>query len=177
MYNFAEIDKKYTRIDPPRPLGHYQCYCKEFSSYSQVALKDDDLCYQFYRDIGVATAEKYLVAIVIIIMNIILRTICIKLTESVGYEQKSIVLGRITIFVTIVQFVNNGVIIALSTANYTHTVFKWTGLNNGPYTDFNQDWYDNVGFMIVLTIIFSNAVSWLWHGIFFLKRYITKQTD
>jgi len=101
MEEFAKIDKKYTRIDPPRPLGHYQCYCQEFSKL-MLSRTEDDLCYHYYRDHAFASGEKYFVSIIIIVMNIILRTVCIKLTEKVGYEQNSLVIGRVTIFVTMI---------------------------------------------------------------------------
>jgi len=54
--------------------------------------------------------------------------------------------------VFLAQYSNIAFIIPLSTSNLKDTFLKWTGLVDSPYTDFTQDWYEQVGFTIIITV-------------------------
>jgi len=70
----------------------------------------------------------------------------------IGYNTKSATVGGITYFVFFSQFVNIAIIIALANANMKYGILSFTGLDESPYTDFTQNWYDYVGFTIALTM-------------------------
>lgn len=52
------------------------------------------------------------------------------------------------------QFVNKGIILVVATANLKYTFLKFTGLTHSPYNDFTQDWYEQIGYTIIMAMTY-----------------------
>jgi len=65
-----------------RGAGVYQCYCANKG-------KDSDLCADYRNDFLLGTFLSTLVSLLTVIINIILRTINIKLISMIGYTTES----------------------------------------------------------------------------------------
>lgn len=79
---FAEKDKAYAKQF--LSSGMYQCYCKNPNKDSE-----SDLCDQYFSDMRTATGLSTLVSILITVINIVTRTINIKLIDYVGQDYGS----------------------------------------------------------------------------------------
>lgn len=118
---------------------------------------------------------------VIIIINIIIRTVITKIMVFAGCDTESQYLSFVTNVVFICQFFNTGFLPMLCTANLTHQIpykfvkmFKLTG----PDSDFNEDWFSSIGDTIlgsmILNIYLPVAMEFVWYSIRSLKRFLDK---
>lgn len=81
----AENDKEPTMKS--NGLGFYQCFCHDYSNYEEIKNKDSSsLCYEYQVDKYKALALNNLVTVLVSIINIILRTLNMKLIDNVGID-------------------------------------------------------------------------------------------
>ena len=79
--DYAELDEIATKIS--RGLGYYQCYCKSFSAES------NSLCDMYTEDYRIGLALANTVTVLVSIVNIVLRTVNMKLIAYVGLDTES----------------------------------------------------------------------------------------
>jgi len=72
-----------------RGAGYYMCYCKKNSKASEALRDEDDLCYKYQKDKSTGLALTTTVTILVSIINIVIRTINIKLINAIGYDTES----------------------------------------------------------------------------------------
>ena len=89
-------------------------------------------------------------------VNFFLRTICIALVKWVGYKTETMKLLQTTKVTFIVQFFNTGFLLLLVNANLKDQPLSF-GLNGGPYSDFDDDWFLVIGNALVGTLIFTSV--------------------
>ena len=80
--------------------------------------------------------------------------------------------------VFIVQFFNTAILLLLVNANLSET--RLWGLNKiftGPYTDFSQDWYNDVGVIIVSTMVIGAIFPLIEFGGFWTLRAAMRLLD
>jgi len=104
------------------------------------------LCKFYHSDQSLKFFVGKMVPIVIIVINIILKTLIIKLIIWVGEVTQSLQLTSITNGVFVAQFMNTGIILLLVNANLTeHQPSFITKHVRGRYFDYESDWYGDVG--------------------------------
>lgn len=85
-----------------------------------------------------------------------MQHVIIKGIQWVGYESNSLRISSISNGIFFSQFINQGVILLLVNGNMTeHQPFFITKYINGQFYDYQPQWYSNVGFKIVYTMIIS----------------------
>jgi hypothetical protein len=96
------------------------------------------------------------VSFIIIAVNLILKSVIIKGITWVGEDTNSEQLSSITNGVFIAQFFNTGILLLLVNGNMSeHEPKIITKYIKGPFYDYMPDWYSNVGFKIVNTMIIN----------------------
>lgn len=98
------------------------------------------------------------IAFVIVIVNVILKTVIIKLITWIKVDTESEQLTAISTGVFIAQFFNTGLLVLAVNANLTEHQPHWfTKYFKGPFYDYVPEWYSTVGVLIVKTMCI-NAV-------------------
>ena len=87
-------------------------------------------------------------------INYILRTICIKLVDMIGYSSETVKLSKTTNVTFYVQVFNSAFLLLLINGDLTEQPFAF-GLKAGAYGDFNGRWFRNVGNIIIGAMFFN----------------------
>jgi len=119
---------------------------------------------------------------VIIILNYVIRTAVILIITMVGCDTESDQLIYITNMVFICTFFNTGILPMLCTANLEGQLppFITNALSlKGDSSDFNQNWFVNIGDTIVGSMMFNiyypAVMEAGWFGLRTLKRLLDKR--
>ncbi|CDW90155.1 UNKNOWN [Stylonychia lemnae] len=130
-----------------RGTGVYQCYCANKG-------KDSDLCDQYRKDMLLGTFLSTLVSLLTVIINIILRTINIKLISLIGYTTESGQTQAVMKSVFFSQFLNTAILLLLVNGNTQQTFLRFLGLD-GQFPDFTLEWYVDIGPALVQTMFIA----------------------
>jgi hypothetical protein len=88
----------------------------------------------------------YSVSILINVVNTVLKLILISLIAMIREDTKSGTMRSIKVGVFLTVFFNTGILILLSSANMSETNIPFfKNMFVSTYTDFNSDWYKDVG--------------------------------
>lgn len=115
----AEMDKINTLKE--QGLGYYQCFCEKYGQKNILSMKKTDTCYDYVSAKFLVLAIKNLMTVAIVILNTILRIINIFLVQKIGFNKQSEVTMTIMTFVFYSQYLNTGLILLLTNADFTHT--------------------------------------------------------
>jgi len=93
-----------------------------------------------------AQIAKTAITLGIVVLNVVLKTVNIRLIEKIGYPYQSEVISNIVVAVFISQFINTGLILTLASANFTNTPMRFLSpIIENVYSDFTSYWYSDVG--------------------------------
>lgn len=102
------------------------------------------------------------IAFLIVIINLILKTVIIKSITWVGEDTLSEQLSSITNGVFAAQFFNTGILLLLVNGNLTeHEPFWITKYLQGPFYDYMPLWYVNVGEKVVQTMVIQSILPYV----------------
>ena len=103
------------------------------------------------------TATGYILSVV----SYIFRYIIVYTVQHIGYDSLSKEIYAVRNAVFIVTFVNNALLVLIMSAD-----FEKINYFQGKYSDFNQDWFSDIGSIIVSSMTF-NAVYPILEILFF----------
>lgn len=142
--------------------GALKCFCnkeiyndlnKAFSS-TYGSTNNEYICYDYssivLRVFVMLNSLKYFITGV----NFVLRTVCILLVNWIGYETETMKLNNTVNVTFYVQFFNTAFLLLLVNANLSEQPLTF-GLDSGPYSDFDDDWYLVIGNALVGTMVFT----------------------
>jgi hypothetical protein len=121
----------------------------------------------------------YGMALGIAIINVVLKFILRLLSKFEKMHTKTEEISSSTIKMFVVQLINTGIIITLVNADFAiskHIPNSFPILN-GYYSDFNIEWYKNVGTTISLTMIFTVFTPHIGNFLFMALRGCRNCTD
>lgn len=151
--------------------------------YNDLNGKSAYVCYEWLEDIYLNKAIGSSISASINVINSILKLILIKLISLIGEDTRSATIRSIKVGVFITQFFNTGVLLLLASANFSETKVPYlNSYDNGAYTDFNEDWYREVGSIIIKTLAIASIMPVvefvaMWsikYGLRLLDRSFTK---
>ena len=103
--------------------------------------------------------------VLIIGINIMLRTVAVKLITWIGYDTYSEQMTRIINGVFIVLFFNTGILLLLVNANLSD-VSGWLGnIFDGRFYDYSPQWYVSVGDKLVQTMLLNAFMPPIYEAI------------
>lgn len=165
---FAKLDEFATFKQ--HGAGYYQCYCKKYSK------SDPNLCDMYTGDIRTAQFLTYLVMIICVIFNIVIRTLNMNLIDRIGYDTHSERYSAIMTSVFITSFINTGVLLCLTNANLKHTWILWIPIYN-QFPDFTIGWFTQIGGSITQTLLIQAFMPWIEIGIALFRKWISRSLD
>lgn len=115
---------------------------------------------------------------VIVVVNLILKMVTIKGIEWVGEDTNSEQLTSITNGVFIAQFFNTGILILLVNGNMTeHKPEFFTKYVKGMYYDYMPEWYQNVGFKIIMTMMINAILPYVGLATAVIVPWLMRKLD
>lgn len=109
-----------------------------------------EICKSYFFDSIMSKGLGTSVALVIVVVNIILKTVIILLVNWVGQDTWSKQLSSITNGVFIAQFFNTGILLLIVNANLSeHTGIPLYSYVNNDFYDYSPQWYVDVGFKLI----------------------------
>ena len=161
MYKKESVYREYAEIDKgPTKAGYgfgiYQCYCSKFSDNVQTILNGpDDFCYSYQIDGNITKASSNFVSILITIFNMVIRVTVVKAVNSIKLNFQSQVDREIMVAIFASIFVNTGLIISLTNANFYQTPLRYIIPIHNDFNDFTSEWYQVVGTTMIDTMIIA----------------------
>jgi len=140
--------------------------------------KPVDMCAKFSSDQLNSKILGQSVAFIIIAVNLILKTVIIKGITWVGEDTNSEQLSSITNGVFAAQFFNTGILLLLVNGNMSEHQPKFiTKYIQGPFFDYMPDWYSNVGYKIVQTMIINAIMPYIGLATAFIVPALKRKLD
>jgi hypothetical protein len=93
--------------------------------------------------------------VLIITINVVLRTITVKLITWIGYDTYSEQMTRVINGVFIVLFFNTGILLLLVNANLMDISGLLGRIFDGRFYDYSPQWYVSVGDKLVQTMLLN----------------------
>jgi len=84
------------------------------------------------------------VSVLVAVINIVIRTVNIKLVDYIGFDTDSQRVSLVMVSVFVAQMVNTGLVSILTNANLDYSIIRFLPISN-QYTDIDRDWYLNIG--------------------------------
>lgn len=124
-----------------------------------------DICNIYTNVLHTGLAVSSSISFVIIAINLILKKFVIDLLTWVKEATKSEMLASITNGVFITLYLNTGFLLTVANANLTeHPPHFITNNFQGPYYDYDPEWYSEVGFLILKTMIINAILPFVALG-------------
>lgn len=139
------------------------CYCKQKAEAA--------ICGQYSE----FQTEKLLlgqgITVFIVALNKVLQVVSIRLITWIGYDTHSELLTKITNGVFVAQFLNTGVMILLVNANLGDGPFA------GRHNDYTDQWYADVGYTLVQTMLLNAFVPLFSQLAFSTIAWVKRRRD
>jgi len=132
-------------------------------------------CWDWFGDYSLSKSLMYLVPFSIVFVNWISKTILRVMTKYYGYQSIPEEVYASTINMFMISFINSGVVIQL-------VYFDWLPNTKLPlllaeYDEFSQEWYQEVGVTIVITLLTMAITSPLSNLVFGIIGGISRCWD
>jgi hypothetical protein len=136
------------------------------------------VCDQWLTDKFSTLLYTKIVSISINVINFVLRTFLILLVKFIGEDTKSEQTRSVKVAVFITQFFNTAILLLLFNANMSEQdVPLFSGALTGAYTDFNDDWYVDIGGTITKAMIVASIFPIIEFVMFGLMKWAFKFMD
>lgn len=155
--------------------GIYQCYCKT-KTHLYDNLSDKSLCYEYNKDILTGLFLNNLVTVLVSVINIVIRKLNMSLIDGIGYHTQSQKVSAIMTSIFVASFVNTGIILLLTNAQLEYSVLKFIPINN-QYSDLNDDWYEDIGFSLLKTMLIMAFFPYVELVLFNVIKTLQKVLD
>jgi hypothetical protein len=150
----CSADRTYTKDDAIADPTLVACYCR---SLGRKVVDDLATCKAWVKDFALSKVMTAVVALTIVVVNTLLKTLVVKLVRWEKHSTKSSEERAITKKLFIGLFTNTGIILVLVNANFDGGMgSSGTGvLFRGSFSDFNPEWYRAVGISLLLTMLLN----------------------
>lgn len=156
----CQCEKDIKRYGKGKYYGWYKVIDDKYNFTDSYGLerKDVELCRGYVDDMIKASGLNNSIKYIIIALNYVIRVVVIKIISLMRCSTESTQMIYITEMVFICQFFNTGILPMLCTANLEGQLPpKIVSLFNlkGDSSDFDQDWFVNIGDTIVGSMVFN----------------------
>lgn len=176
FYGFAAVDREPTMNI--HGYGYYQCYCEEYSSIFKLWSHDatSDFCQAYNHDQVVGSVLANSVAVLISVINIILRTVNTKLIEYIGYPSVSRRTMNVMEAVFVTSFINTGIILLFTNADLQYSILSFIPIKQ-QYPDIGQNWYLDISSALAKTMLVMAVFPYFEFAIGFTMKTIYRLRD
>lgn len=161
------------------------CYCKLHSNLVDIYQKDkpeEDICFKYQTDQAKGYTLTNFVTVLVTVINIVIRTINIKLINIIGYPTVSKQVSLIMTSIFWATFINTGVILLMTNANlqYAPSPLNIIPIYN-QYSDLNQNWYEEIGPQLIKTMLITAVYPYMeiviFGGLWLLYQVLDKSCN
>ena len=158
--------------------GYYQCYCEKYSSSFKLWSKDATsiFCQPYNHDQAVGKLLANSVAVLISVINIVLRTVNTKLIEYIGYPSVSRRTMNVMEAVFVTSFINTGIILLFTNADLRYSVLSFIPIN-AQYPDIGQNWYLDISSALARTMLVMAVFPYIEFAIGFTMKTVFRLLD
>ncbi|CDW91100.1 UNKNOWN [Stylonychia lemnae] len=194
LQNYA-IQAWYDFYEPPEGIitrtqiqPVLDCFCQQMKSkhsfkvgaqeFTDNENKTTYVCYEWFVDLYLVKAINSVISATINIVNTILKIVLIFLITKIGEDTKSAQIRSIKVGVFVTQFFNTAILLLLSTANFSETRIPiLEGISRGQFTDFVEEWYKEIGSIIVKTMAIASIMPVIEFGTMWAFRQGLRMLD
>jgi len=94
------------------------------------------------------------------VVNIIIRTVNIKLVNFISYHTHSEATSGIMVSIFVASFINSGVILLFTNAYLDYSILSWIPIH-GQYSDIDKNWYIDISTALVKTMLIMACFPWI----------------
>ena len=160
--------------------GYVQCFCDDRALEGDLPDKKYDgekVCQAYIESLFPTLLFTNGISYAIIAINIILRTITVKLITWIGYDTYSEQMTRIINGVFIVLFFNTGILLLLVNANLSDISSLLSNLFNARFYDYSPQWYVTVGDKLVQTMLVNAFMPPIYEAINAVQTWALQAKD
>lgn len=128
--------------------GIYQCYCKKYGKKVQSIGDSTSFCHDYFYDTTIGNYISTSVSVTISGLNFAMAMVNMFLIKKIGYNFNSELINKVMQFVFIAQFINTGILLLLTNANFENSPLSFIPIRN-KFSDFSNVWYLTIGKSIV----------------------------
>lgn len=143
--------------------------------FEDSALMEFAICYDYSLDYYVSLTLGSSISVVIVVVNMIIRTINIDLIKYVGEDTHSAQLKSIANGVFVALFFNTGFIMLMVYANLTE--FNENSIFQGWYYDFDSYWYSDVGYKLTQTMLINMVFPFIEFTMAYTQTALFRKMD
>lgn len=115
--------------------------------------------------------------VLVSVVNIIIRTLNIKLVDYISFHTHSQATGAIMLSIFVASFINTGVILLFTNANLDHSILSFVPKPTGQYPDIDKNWYLDISSALVKTMLIMACFPWIEFFMFGTIRVLLKIVD
>ena len=142
----------------------------------QQEVAEDEICSEYFEKKKEIQHNSNISSFLVTVFNMMIRSFVIARISSIGYNQESILNREIMKAIFISQFINTGVIILLTNANFTGTILSFIPINNS-FNDFTSEWYRASGSSLVTTMLYGAFTPFIQFIVAFSTKNLLRIYD
>jgi len=100
------------------------------------------------------------VSALVSVVNIIIRTVNIKLVNYISYHTHSDATSGIMVSVFVASFINTGIILLFTNAYLGYSFLSFIPINS-QYSDIDKNWYLDISTALVKTMLIMACFPWI----------------
>lgn len=116
------------------------------------------------------------ISLTISILNTVIAYVNMYLIQRIGYHYKSLTLKFVITFVFASQFINTGILLLLTNANFDNTILSFIPVRN-KFKDFSSVWYLTIGRSVVTTMVIACVMPYVKFVTDYSKKLIFRIWD
>jgi hypothetical protein len=114
----------------------------------------------------------------IVVMNFLVRLLFMAIAEVIGFNDNSEKASFITFSVFYTSFFQTGLLCLIASMDSReYNLWKFNGLFSGIYTDFNAQWFSDIGGVIVYNMLFNAVWPIFEFFMFYSIRHVKRVWD
>jgi len=173
----------------PTYAGYVQCFCNAmkdagnastelYTNPLRTASEADPVCENYISSIWTTMIASNAVTGIIVVINLILKTVTISLITWIGYDTHSEMMTKITNGVFISLFFNTAILITLVYANLGEVGGPLlSSVFSGPFYDYSPGWYNLVGATLVSTMLLNAFMPPVYELMTIVQCWLFKRMD
>ncbi|CAD8115219.1 unnamed protein product [Paramecium primaurelia] len=183
IYNNITIEQVQQEIDNKNNStikGYVECYCKP--KFSEILQGDHEICQDWSKQYTFQQSLPWIIVAGLILINILIQYILIILSKWEKHLMISQEYSSRIFKVFLAQFLNTGLILLItnidfgnSTRNDAPETIRF--LFGGKYGDIDSKWCQNIGIVLLLTLLINILTQPIMLFIEIIIRYIRKAYD
>jgi hypothetical protein len=115
-------------------------------------------------------------SLLIVLINFVYRYLFLYLADFVGFRSQASKGNWIKNTIFFSNFFNLGLVVTMASCN-SRNFHAVSNLFDGIYSDFNANWFSDVGYIIIYNMLYNSAWPIIEFFLFYLFRHVARAVD